>query len=143
MLISATVLPDLLGPRKIPVHGTRGTTGSEGCLLLYSAVGNSLIFPMTLFLCLTCQIRRGEAAAPEAQDHEQGGAQVGHGGVSLAWAREFEVYGMVVHFRMSGNDSLDVICSMLCAFAADQPDHVDQRKQLFASLASRAPVRPG
>ena len=40
MLISATVLPDLLGPRKIPVH--------EGCLLLYSAVGNSLIFPMTL-----------------------------------------------------------------------------------------------
>ena len=46
MLISATVLPDLLGPRKIPVHGTRGTTGSEGCLLLYSAVGNSLIFPL-------------------------------------------------------------------------------------------------
>ena len=33
---------------------------------------------------------------------EQGGAQVGHGGVSLAWAREFEVYDMVVHFRMSG-----------------------------------------
>ena len=24
-----------------PVHGTRGTTGSEGCLLLYSVVGNS------------------------------------------------------------------------------------------------------
>ena len=24
----------VLGPRKIPVHGTRGTTGSEGCLLL-------------------------------------------------------------------------------------------------------------
>ena len=51
MLISATVLPDLLGPRKIPVHdGSRGTTGC------YSAVGNSLIFPMILFLCLTCQI---------------------------------------------------------------------------------------
>ena len=48
MLISATVLSDLLGPRKIPVHGTRGTTGSEGCLLLYSAVGNSLIFPISL-----------------------------------------------------------------------------------------------
>ena len=57
----ATVLPDLLGPRKIPVHGTRGSTGSEGCLLLCSAVGNSLIFPMTLFLCLTCQIRRRKA----------------------------------------------------------------------------------
>ena len=41
------VLPDLLGPRKTPVHGTRGTTGSEGCLLLYSAVGNSLIFPIS------------------------------------------------------------------------------------------------
>ena len=26
MLISATVLPDLLGPRKIPVHGNRGNT---------------------------------------------------------------------------------------------------------------------
>ena len=39
----------------------QGTTGSEGCLLLYSAVGNSLIFPMTLFLCLTCQIRRRAA----------------------------------------------------------------------------------
>ena len=50
MLISATVLPDLLGPRKIPVHGTRGTTGSEGCLLLYSAVGNSLIFPISFAL---------------------------------------------------------------------------------------------
>ena len=49
MLISATVLPDLLGSR-IPVHGTRGTTGSEGCLLLYSAVGNSLIFPISFAL---------------------------------------------------------------------------------------------
>ena len=38
------------------MHGTRGTTGSEGCLLLYSGVGKSLIFPMT-FLCVTCQIR--------------------------------------------------------------------------------------
>ena len=28
---------------------------------------------------------------------EQGGAQVGHGGVALALAREFEVYDMVVH----------------------------------------------
>ena len=50
MLISATVLPDLLGPRKIPVHGTRGTTGSERCLLLDSAVGNSLIFPISFTL---------------------------------------------------------------------------------------------
>ena len=33
----------------MPVHGTRGTTGSEGCLLLYSVVGNSLIFPMRPF----------------------------------------------------------------------------------------------
>ena len=37
----------------MPVHGTRGTTRSEGCLLLYSVVGNSLIFP----ICLTSQIR--------------------------------------------------------------------------------------
>ena len=44
----------------MPVHGTSGTTGSEGCLLLYSGVGKSLIFPMT-FLCVTCQIRRREA----------------------------------------------------------------------------------
>ena len=29
------------------MHGTRGTTGSEGCLLLYSVVGNSLIFPIS------------------------------------------------------------------------------------------------
>ena len=47
MLISATVLPDLLGPSKMPVHGTWGTTGSEGCLLVYSVVGNSLIFPIS------------------------------------------------------------------------------------------------
>ena len=46
-------LPDLLGPRKMPVHGTRGTTGSEDCLLLYSGTGNSLILPIALF---TCQI---------------------------------------------------------------------------------------
>ena len=32
------------------MHGTRGTTGSEGCLLLYSGVGKSLIFPIPLFL---------------------------------------------------------------------------------------------
>ena len=30
--------------------GTRGSTGSEGCLLLYSGVGKSLIFPIPLFL---------------------------------------------------------------------------------------------
>ena len=29
MLISATVLPDLLGPRKIPVHGTKNTTSPK------------------------------------------------------------------------------------------------------------------
>ena len=32
------------------MHGTRGTTGSEGCLLLYSGVGKSLIFPIPLSL---------------------------------------------------------------------------------------------
>ena len=32
------------------MHGTRGTTGSEGFLLLYSAVGNSLIFPISFAL---------------------------------------------------------------------------------------------
>ena len=32
------------------MHGTRGTTGSEGCLLLHSGVGKSLIFPIPLFL---------------------------------------------------------------------------------------------
>ena len=48
-LIRATVLPDFDGPRKMPVHGTSGTTGSEDCLLLYSGTGNSLIFPIPLF----------------------------------------------------------------------------------------------
>ena len=43
-------MPDFDGPRKMPVHGTRGTTGSEGCLLLYSVVGNSLIFPISFAL---------------------------------------------------------------------------------------------
>ena len=32
------------------MHGTRGTTGSETCLLLYSGVGKSLIFPIPLLL---------------------------------------------------------------------------------------------
>ena len=32
------------------MHGTRGTTGSDDCLLLYSGVGKSLIFPTPLFL---------------------------------------------------------------------------------------------
>ena len=43
-------MPDFDGPRKMPVHGTRGATGSEGCLLLYSVVGNSLIFPISFAL---------------------------------------------------------------------------------------------
>ena len=30
-LIRVTVLPDFDGPRKMPVHGARGTTGSEDC----------------------------------------------------------------------------------------------------------------
>ena len=34
----------------MPVHGTSGTTGSEDCLLLYSVVGNSLIFPISFAL---------------------------------------------------------------------------------------------
>ena len=51
-LIRATVLPDFDGPRKMPVHGTRGTTGSEACLLVYSVVGKSLIFPIRPFALL-------------------------------------------------------------------------------------------
>ena len=43
-------MPDFDGPRKMPVHGTSGTTGSEDCLLLYSVVGNSLIFPISFAL---------------------------------------------------------------------------------------------
>ena len=48
-LIRVTVLPDFDGPKKMPVHGTSGTTGSEDCLLLYSGTGKSLIFPIPLF----------------------------------------------------------------------------------------------
>eukprot|EP00439_Symbiodinium_sp_Y106_P000132 s16162_g1.t1 len=33
--IRATVFPDFEGPRKIPVHGTRGTIGSRGCFEVY------------------------------------------------------------------------------------------------------------
>ena len=40
------VFPDLLGPRKMPVHGTRGTIGSRGCFEVYSAVGKSFTFPI-------------------------------------------------------------------------------------------------
>ena len=36
-------------------------------------------------------------AAPEAQDHEQGGAQGGHGGGMAPWAGEFEVTGFSFH----------------------------------------------
>ena len=43
------------------MHGTRGTTGSEGCLLLYSVVGNSLIFPIHSF-AFTSRIRSRSAA---------------------------------------------------------------------------------
>ena len=32
------------------MHGTRGTTGSEDCLLVYSGTGNSLIFPIPLLI---------------------------------------------------------------------------------------------
>ena len=31
------------------MHGTSGTTGSEACLLVYSVVGKSLIFPIRPF----------------------------------------------------------------------------------------------
>ena len=34
------------------MHGTRGTTGSEACLLVYSVVGKSLIFPIRPFALL-------------------------------------------------------------------------------------------
>ena len=43
------------------MHGTRGTTGSEDCLLLYSGVGNTLIFPIHSFAC-TSRIRSRSAA---------------------------------------------------------------------------------
>ena len=39
----------LAGPKEDAVHGTRGTTGSEACLLVYSGVGKSLIFPIRPF----------------------------------------------------------------------------------------------
>ena len=53
-LISATVLPLFDGPRKMPVHGTFGTTGSLGCFEVYSGVGKSLILPMAVFTCWRC-----------------------------------------------------------------------------------------
>ena len=34
------------------MHGTSGTTRSEGCLLVYSVVGKSLIFPIRPFALL-------------------------------------------------------------------------------------------
>ena len=43
------------------MHGTSGTTGSEGCLLLYSVVGNSLIFPIPL--CYFTNLKPGSRAA--------------------------------------------------------------------------------
>ena len=43
-LMSATVLPDLLGPSSMPVIGSLGT--SLGCLLVYSGEGNSFTLPM-------------------------------------------------------------------------------------------------
>ena len=41
------------------MHGTRGTTGSEGCLLLYSVVGNSLIFPISFALLAKFEAGKG------------------------------------------------------------------------------------
>ena len=46
--IRATVFPDFEGPRKMPVHGTRGTIGSRGCFEVYSAVGKSFTFPISI-----------------------------------------------------------------------------------------------
>ena len=48
--MSATVLPDLLGPRKMPVHGTRGTTTSEAAGVLRR--GEKLDLPHSSF-CVT------------------------------------------------------------------------------------------
>ena len=48
----ATVFPLLLGPRKMPVQGTRGTIGSLGCFEVYSRFGNSLTGPMLYPECL-------------------------------------------------------------------------------------------
>ena len=45
-LISATVLPDFDGPRKMPAHGTRAPR------LVYSVVGKTLIFPIRPFASL-------------------------------------------------------------------------------------------
>ena len=41
------------------MHGTRGTTGSEACLLLYSVVGNSLIFPISFALLAKFEAGKG------------------------------------------------------------------------------------
>ena len=41
---------DFDGLRKMPVHGTSGTTGPEDCLLLCSGTGKSLIFPIPFAL---------------------------------------------------------------------------------------------
>ena len=44
--IRATVFPDLLGPRKIPVHGTRGTIGSRAAVLTCTRwSGRASLFP--------------------------------------------------------------------------------------------------
>ena len=48
MLISATVLPDLLGPRKIPVHGTRDH-GVRGLLTAILSHRKQLDLPHTSF----------------------------------------------------------------------------------------------
>ena len=70
---------DLLGPRKIPVHGTRGTTGSEGCLLVHSVVGNSLIFPTHSF-AFTSRIRSRSAAGGAFILHLQASGGLCRGG---------------------------------------------------------------
>ena len=45
----------------------RGTTGSEACLLLYSVVGNSLIFPISFAL-----LAKFEAGKPGAHCYTAG-----------------------------------------------------------------------
>ena len=70
-------LADFDGPRKMPVRGTKGVTGSEACLLVYSVVGKSLIFPIRPFALLP-KFEDGKPAS------ESGGNPVASAGLAGA-----------------------------------------------------------
>ena len=63
-------------------------------------------------------------AAPEAQDHEQGGAQGGHGGGMAPWAGEFELTGFSFQFRVCEYET-NVFGAFVSGLATNQPGHVD------------------